>query len=94
MFCISINFKKTPLPIRQQFAFSEEEQKHFLSELIENRKITGGVVISTCNRSEIYFTGELPQVSDVEEALSSFKKIEKECIKKYCLYYKKKSNNK
>lgn len=86
MFCISVNFKKTPLPIRQQFAFSEEEQKHFLSELIEKRKITGGVIVSTCNRSEIYFTEQV-NVTEVEEILASFKNIEKEIIKKYCLYY-------
>ncbi len=87
MFCISVNYKKTPLSIRQQFAFSEEEQKRFLSELIENGIITGGVVVSTCNRSEIYFTSDQVKVADVEELLSSFKQIEKEIIKKYCLYY-------
>lgn len=87
MFCISVNYKKTPLPIRQQFAFSEEEQKQFLSELIERKKVTGGVVVSTCNRSEIYFTGEQVKVAEVEAFLSSLKGIDKENIKKYCLYY-------
>lgn len=85
MFCISVSFKKTPLAIRQQFAFSMEEQKRFLAELIEQNVISGGVLVSTCNRSEIYFTGE--KVSEVETALSSFKGIGREHIKKYCLYY-------
>lgn len=87
MFCISVSYKKTPLPIRQQFAFGVEEQKGFLSELIEKKIVTGGVVVSTCNRSEIYFTGEQGSVDEVENILSSFQKIEKESIKKYCLYY-------
>ena len=30
MYCISVSFKKTPVSIRQQFAFSAEEQKSFL----------------------------------------------------------------
>ena len=85
MFCIGVSFKKTPLPIRQQFAFSEEERNTFLSELIEKGKISGGVIVSTCNRSEIYFTGE--KTSEVEAMLASFKGIERENIKKYCLYY-------
>lgn len=85
MFCISVSFKKTPLPIRQQFAFSQEEQTRFLSELIEKGKISGGVIVSTCNRSEIYFTGD--KMTEVGEELSCFKGIEKENIKKYCLYY-------
>lgn len=85
MFCISVSFKKTPLPIRQLFAFSENEQNSFLSELMEKGQISGGVIVSTCNRSEIYFTGN--KMFEVEDMLSSFKGITKENIRKYCLYY-------
>lgn len=91
MFCISVSFKKTPLQIRQQFAFSKEEQSSFLSQLVEKKGMTGGVMVSTCNRSEIYFTGEQGKMDEVEDILSSFKKIEKENIKKYCLYYQGKT---
>ncbi|MGN0306733.1 MAG: glutamyl-tRNA reductase [Lachnospiraceae bacterium] len=88
MFCISVSYKKTPLSIRQQFVFSEAEQEQFLFELLDKRKITGGVIVSTCNRSEIYFTAE--EVNQVEELLHSFKGIAKEHIRKYCLYYQEK----
>lgn len=87
MFCISVSFKKTPLDMRQKFAFSWEEQKEFLKQLKEKQRITGGVIVSTCNRSEIYFTGEENPVEFVENALSAWKQIEIEKIKKYCLYY-------
>lgn len=87
MFCISVSFKKTPLSIRQKFAFSAEEQKRFLSGLWNAGKITGGVVVSTCNRSEIYVTGEKAAFEAVENALVLQKGIEKESIKTYCLYY-------
>ena len=87
MYCISVNFKKAPLQIRQQFAFSGEEQALFLSALIAENRISGGVVLSTCNRSEIYFTGEPGKMDEVGAALSSFKQIAGEDIKRYCLYY-------
>ena len=87
MFCISVSFKKTPLPVRQRFAFSKEEQEHFLFRLMEKQEITGGVVVSTCNRSELYFTGTKENVDEVENQLSLVKTIEKEQIKKYGLYY-------
>lgn len=87
MFCISVSFKKTPLQIRQQFAFSEEEKNLFLSELIEKKGIEGGIIVSTCNRSEIYFTGEMEKVDEVEDAISLFKQVKKEDIKRFCLYY-------
>lgn len=78
MFCISVSFKKTPLQVRQQFAFSKEEQNRFLAELTGEKKISGGVIVSTCNRSEIYFTGET--AAEVEERLASLKGIAKEDI--------------
>lgn len=87
MFCISVSFKKTPLSIREQFSFLEEEKKIFLSELTEKKIITGGVLVTTCNRSELYFTGESCRMEEIECLLSSLKKINRENIKKYCLYY-------
>lgn len=87
MFCISVSFKKTPISIRQQFAFSAEEQKRFLSDLWNAKRITGGVVLSTCNRSEIYVAGSKDAIEAVEDALAESKVIEKEQIKTYCLYY-------
>ena len=87
MFCISVSFKKTPLDIRQRFAFSWEEQEDFLKHLKQQGIITGGVMVSTCNRSEIYFTGTENPVGLVEKELSAWKQIETGQIKTYCLYY-------
>jgi glutamyl-tRNA reductase len=87
MYCISVSFKKTPLEIRQQFALSKEEQIAFLYGLMEQKRITGGVVVSTCNRSEIYFTAKESCREEIEEALSKNRQIDKDSIKKYCLYY-------
>jgi len=87
MFCISVSFKKSPLPIRQKFAFLPEEQRQFLSFLREQKAVSGGVVLSTCNRSEIYVTGEKEAPEAVEKGLFLQKGIDKERIKTDCLYY-------
>jgi glutamyl-tRNA reductase len=87
MFCISVSFKKTPLEIRQQFAFREEEQIAFLSALIQEHSICGGVVLSTCNRSEFYFSGEPLNLEAIQNAIAAKKQLPREYIKKYCLYY-------
>jgi glutamyl-tRNA reductase len=87
MYCISISFRKTPLDIRQQFAFQEDEQIVFLSALIQKNISTGGVILSTCNRSEIYITGDYVDMSRIETELAAYKHIDIEAIKKYCLYY-------
>ena len=92
MFCISISFRKVPLDIRQKFAFTAVEQDRFLKQLQEQNMISGGVVVSTCNRSEIYFTGEEMidgegPMEQVEQALSLHKQVSLEYIRKYGLYY-------
>lgn len=54
MFCISINHKNTPADVRESFAFSTKGQRQFTERL---KAVVGGcVVLSTCNRMEIYFT--------------------------------------
>ena len=73
MFCISASYKKTPLEARQGFAFSKEEQYIFIKNLIKDNIIKGGVILSTCNRSEIYFTGSSHSAEEVVKALALFK---------------------
>ena len=54
MFCISINHKNAPADVREKFAFTTKGQRQFTEHL---RAVVGGcVVLSTCNRMEIYFT--------------------------------------
>lgn len=90
MFCISVSYKKAPLSIRQQFAFSATEQLELLNALCGKGEITGGVVLSTCNRSEIYVTGGGHAFETVEAALETQKGIDREQIKTCCLYYRDK----
>lgn len=87
MFCISVSFKKSPLSIRQKFAFLPEEQKQFLSFLRGRKEVFGGVVLSTCNRSEIYVTGGKKALEAVEEGLFLQKGIDRERVKTDCFYY-------
>ena len=54
MFCISINHKNTPADVRESFAFSTKGQRQFTEQL--KAAVGGCVVLSTCNRMEIYFT--------------------------------------
>lgn len=54
MFCISINHKNTPADVRERFAFTTKGQRRFTERL--KAEVGGCVVLSTCNRMEIYFT--------------------------------------
>ena len=51
---ISISHKIAPLHIREMFAFTEEQQKHMMQEITEHLEVSECIVLSTCNRTEMY----------------------------------------
>ncbi|MCM1162530.1 MAG: glutamyl-tRNA reductase [Roseburia sp.] len=86
MNCISISYRNTPLKIRECCAFSMEEKKCFEKKVLL-LGITGCVLVSTCNRIEIYFTGENRLIPRVERLFLQEKQIEEALFKKsICIY--------
>ena len=55
---ISINYKHAPLEIREQFDFSDNQKLEFHQILRSNCNVEGLMILSTCNRTEIYFEYE------------------------------------
>ncbi|MFW6310234.1 MAG: hypothetical protein ACOC1D_03955 [Prolixibacteraceae bacterium] len=78
---IGISHKTSPIDIREQFAVSKDEILPF-SELLQNETgISDIVVLSTCNRTEIYFSQSKYEfhlaAKLVYKVLTQFKGIEK-----------------
>ena len=55
---ISINYKIAPLELREKFYFDSSEKIVFNNLLKKNVGVEGLMIISTCNRTEIYFEFE------------------------------------
>jgi len=55
---ISINYKHAPLDIREQFDFTDDQKLNFHHILKRNHNVEGLMILSTCNRTEIYFEYE------------------------------------
>lgn len=53
---IGISYKTAPLDVREKFSFSKEEIVPFSEMLQQETEISDLVLISTCNRTEIYFS--------------------------------------
>lgn len=82
MFCISINHKNTPADVRERFAFTTKGQRQFTERL--KAEVGGCVVLSTCNRMEIYFTDKYEQV---EKLLSNDREVPVSLIRRYSMNY-------
>ncbi len=87
MFVISIgvNHKTAPVAIREKLSFSDNALPDALARLLDHPVILGCVIISTCNRTEIY-----AHVSSVESGIETIRSflqhksgVEPVMIKKY-----------
>lgn len=84
---ISISHKSAPVDIRELFSFTGEEVDAFLELVLKNEHIDECVLVSTCNRSEVYFTGDNQSVQVMEKLLTQFKKADLELLLRYFLVY-------
>jgi glutamyl-tRNA reductase len=62
LYCVSLNHHCTSMELRERVAFAREEAIDFLQRLCAPTE-SEGVILSTCNRTEIYSTGSPGQES-------------------------------
>ena len=55
---ITISHKKAPLQLRGQIALNEEESKGLMLKMRETFDVSEVLVLSTCNRTEVYYVSE------------------------------------
>ncbi len=70
MECISINHKTAKSVDRQQCYVPEEGREEFVRKILSLDRIEQCVLLSTCNRTEIYVQGETNSFQDMEEAFA------------------------
>lgn len=59
---IGVSHKTAPIEVRDQIAFNESEQIGVIPEIISHFHLEGCFIISTCNRTEVYLSGNhLPE---------------------------------
>ncbi len=67
---VGINYKENPLPVREQVVFTPSRIERAYSQLKGERILKEAVILSTCNRSEIYGI-----VDDIEEGIVYLKEF-------------------
>ncbi|MUV39413.1 Glutamyl-tRNA reductase [Lentibacillus sp. JNUCC-1] len=55
---VGFNYKTTPLETRETFTFSEDHLSQAVKQLAAEKSILENVIISTCNRTEIYVVAD------------------------------------
>jgi len=59
LLALGVSHKTAPVAVRERLAFSDSEARRFLEELV-HEDAQEAVVISTCNRTELYVVANDP----------------------------------
>src|SRR5690554_1189408 len=61
LYALGLNHLTAPLAIRERVAFQSERLGDALHDLSHVRSVREAAILSTCNRTELYFAAEQPQ---------------------------------
>lgn len=70
---VSLSHSNTPLHVRETFALSQTELKSFSLKIKDLFDVSDLLIVSTCNRTEIYYSSEKDFSIDLIKALSAEK---------------------
>lgn len=86
---VGLNHKTAPIEIREKLSFSEKRLQEPLKRLSVYSEIKGKVILSTCNRVEIYATTQdfSRGVTEIKEFLSEYHGVPLADFEKYLYCY-------
>lgn len=87
LYALGINHETAPVDIRETVSFSADKILNALQELKNQGLTTENIILSTCNRSEIYFTVKDKQAEQVIAWLHQFFELADKQLEPYIYLY-------
>ncbi|RBO78384.1 glutamyl-tRNA reductase [Marinomonas aquiplantarum] len=82
---VGVNHKTAPVSIRERVAFAPEKMIEALSSLVAEKRAQEAVIVSTCNRTELYCSVEdSDKAQEVVDWLGQYHNIDLADLKQYC----------
>lgn len=81
LLALGINHKTAPVALRERVTFSPETLNHAIESLRQQPLVQAGVVLSTCNRTELYLSMEQPEGVPPQD-------LHKQIVDWLCAYHK------
>jgi glutamyl-tRNA reductase len=85
LYALGLNHHTAPLAIRERVAFQPERLHQALHDLTDSERVREAVILSTCNRTELYFAAEQPQ--HAADWLAHFHQLPLEQVAPYLYSY-------
>lgn len=67
-----LDYQQTPLAVREQFAFTSSQEESFYHWILSQEGVRGSVLLSTCNRLELYLSMEEGYSPSIPSLLCQF----------------------
>ncbi len=82
---VGTNYRYSPIQVREKLSFSKKRLKDALYFLSETSVLRGAVILSTCNRVEIYASvgDSKAGIREIEDFISRYHEIDKRKISPY-----------
>ncbi len=89
IYVVGVNYKTTPVEIREKFSMGPDEYEKMLSGIKKSEGISECAILSTCNRTEIHVFSESSRldVANVEKNFCLLKGLDLHRMKKYFYIY-------
>jgi len=86
---VGLSHKTAPVEIREKLSFPEGKLKESLRRLLSYPHISEGVVLSTCNRTEVYAVCNNPRKGreDIVKFLCDYHELEKRELSRYLYFH-------
>lgn len=86
--CLGINHTTAPLDVREKLAFDDDTLRSALALMQDElHHVSEMVIVSTCNRVELYAVSSRPQFEDLEVFLSKVQSISVDSFRSYMYCY-------
>lgn len=89
IYVIGVNYKTTPIEIREKLSIAKDEYEKMLSGIKKLEGVSECALLSTCNRTEIHIYSDdaLQGTGNIEKKLCLMKELDIYKIKKYFYVY-------
>ena len=85
LFTLGINHHTAPLAVREQIAFQTDTVQQALADLTRCQAVHEAAILSTCNRTEVYFAGDTPGAAS--QWLAAYHRLARHEIEPYLYTY-------
>lgn len=87
LFVLGVNHETAPVSIREKVSFSPEQLQQALAELKASSPTDESVILSTCNRTEIYCNLKTQTPEQIQEWLHRFFELSPDSVEPYLYRY-------